>query len=167
MSLFYQCDHTPNGISCPKGPRCGETCRDYDQRVTHSVEVDDAFKRGIPLDEDRHGNDISPRSLYHRLLAKSGKTHEQVQANLQAEHEERARLAAHEAIRPKPELDARIADHLFVEALVELCQKHNRSISLGEESYLHELDRFDLDDLRKLDPLTRPVPFPESKVPYR
>lgn len=114
--------------------------------------------------------EIPPTSLYHKLLAKVGKTHEQVQANLQAEHEERARLAAHEATRPRSELDARVADHLFIEALIELCQKHNRSIAIDidtEDTEVHTLDENDTLDLRALDPLTHPVPFPEAKGPYR
>lgn len=115
--------------------------------------------------KDRHGNDIPPNSLYHSLLAKSGKTHEQAQAGMQADYEERVRVAAHEATRPKPELDKNISKHLFIEALIELCEKHQLAVTVG--STVHQLNKADLDDLRALDPLTRPVPFPEAKRPYR
>ncbi len=166
MSLYHQCRHTPRGVTCPDGgPHCGAT-------LTYTTEAMEKGRRiHAALEEhygrkDHDGNGIASNSLYHKLLRKTDKTHEQVQANLQDEREERIRLAAHEATRPKSVLDGRVADHLFIESLIELCEKHNRSIC-GVGVSFRTLEEGDLDDLRALDPLTRPVPFPEAKRPYR
>lgn len=102
-------------------------------------------------------------TLYERLLAKTGKTHEEVQDSLKAEREERQRLAMHEATRPKPELEQSIATHLFIEALIEVFERHNLSVTV---SGIRPLDEEDIDHLRRLDPVLNPT-FPFTRIPYR
>lgn len=137
------------------------------EEAYQQVETSVPFPEGQKTLKTRDGDDIDPNSLYHKLLLKVGKSHEQVQAGLSAEREERARLAAHEATRPKPELQENVSKHFFIESLIELCEKHNLFISLGVYASIEELEDGDLDDLRALDPILNPPAPPPSKRPYR